>query len=51
MGGIISISTIVLVDVEVEGFSSLYICIDPPGKRHTKNYNWEFQLENPKVVN
>jgi hypothetical protein len=31
-------------------FSTLYICTNPPEERYNKNYNWEFQLENPKVV-
>jgi hypothetical protein len=51
VGGAKSISTILLVDVEVGGFSP-YIYVPILLEKDTpKNYNLEFQLENPKVVN
>jgi hypothetical protein len=50
VGGATSISTILLVDKEVQSFPLYIFLYQPPEERHNKNYNWEFQLENPKVV-
>jgi hypothetical protein len=50
--GVISISTILLVDVKIGGLPPyIYICTNSPMIRHTQNYYWKFQLENLNVVN